>query len=113
MTLKELLFHEEGRDFAYAIIKEFVAVARSQDVPITEAEARDFLNKLIATQQPTKSSMCSDLLARQATELDFLNGHIVALAVKENINAPFNAAATFFVRALESHFREQVLVISE
>jgi len=113
MTHKELLFHEDGRNFAYAIIKEVVEVARSQDVPITEGEARDFLNKMIATQQPTKSSMCTDLLARKATELQFLNGHILALAAKQNIDTPFNLAATFFVRALESHFRDQVLVISD
>jgi len=107
LTHKELLFEDGGRDFAYAIIREFVAVANSEDLPISEEEARECLNKVIATQQPTKSSMCNDLLARLPTELDFMNGRIVDLAEKHKINAPFNAAVTFFVRALESHFVEK------
>merc|ERR1712232_1225653 len=95
------------QELANAVIKEFVAVANAEDLHVTLEDARGFLNTVMETQQPTKSSMCLNLLQRQLTELDFMNGRIVDLAEAHNIDVPFNNAFTFFVRAIESHFDER------
>merc|ERR1719189_2853594 len=89
------------------IIKEMLQVAHAEDLSISDAEARECLDAVIASQQPTKSSMCRDLLKRLPTELSFMNGRIVALAEEHGIDAPFNNAVAFFVRALESHYAKK------
>lgn len=48
--------------------------------------------------------MCMDVLAKRKSEMDFINGRIVALAEKHKLDVPMNRAMVFFVKGLESHF---------
>lgn len=48
------------------------------------------------------NSMLADILNKNKTEIDFLNGYAVKLAKKEKINLPFNNCVTELVKAKES-----------
>jgi 2-dehydropantoate 2-reductase len=66
----------------------------------------DFLFRLVAASQvkidPTAlSSMCSDLERHRTTEIDQLQGAVVALASAQGLSAPMNQAVLDLVKAAE------------
>ena len=89
---------------ADVIIKEALAVAAAEGLEVSVEEGRECLDKVIASNQANKSSMCMDILAKRVSEMDYINGRIVALAQKHGIDVPMNRAMVFFVKALESHY---------
>merc|ERR1712139_248061 len=101
---KDVYCRADAIQVADSIIKEALAVARAEGVDITDGEARECLDKVIASNQANKSSMCNDILAKRKSEIDFINVRIVVLADKHGIAAPMNRAMAFCVRGLESHY---------
>ena len=91
---------------ADSIIKETLAVAAAEGVDISEAQGRECLDKVIASNQDNKSSMAMDLDAKRKSEMDFINGRIVHMADKHGVDVPVNRSMMFLVHALESHFEE-------
>jgi len=66
----------------------------------------DFLFRLVAARQVkidpnALSSMCNDLEQRRTTEIDQLQGAVVALASAEGLRAPMNQAVLELVKAAE------------
>lgn len=104
------LFHKDiycRKDSIYVanlIIQEALAVAKAENVKITEAQAKECLDKVIASKQSNKSSMAMDIDAKRRSEIDFINGRICVLAEKHGIEVPFNRSMVFFVKGLESHY---------
>jgi 2-dehydropantoate 2-reductase len=47
------------------------------------------------------ASMRQDLLKRKPTEIDFMNGAVVALGRQHGIDCPVNAALVAIVKAIE------------
>jgi 2-dehydropantoate 2-reductase len=101
---KDVYCRPDSIPLADIVIKEVLAVARAEGLSISEEEGRECLDKVIASNQANKSSMCMDILAKRRTEIDFINGWIVKLASKHNIDVPMNRSMVFFVKALESHY---------
>merc|ERR1711918_157234 len=101
---KDIYGRNDSGFVANLIIKEALAVARAEGISISDEEARECLDKVIASNQANKSSMCMDVLAKRKSEMDFINGRIVALAEKHKLEVPFNRAMVFFVEGLESHY---------
>ena len=101
---KDIYSRKDAITVADSIIKESVAVARAEGIDITDEEGRECLDKVIASNQSNKSSMCVDILQERKSEIDFINGHILTLAEKHKIDAPMNRLMVFSVKALESHF---------
>ena len=97
--------HDSGW-LADVIIKEALAVATAEGLEVSDEEGRECLDKVIASNQANKSSMCMDILAKRVSEMDYINGRIVALAQKHGIDVPMNRAMVFFVKGLESHFAD-------
>ena len=91
---------------ADSIIKETLAVAKAEGVDISEAQGRECIDKVIASNQDNKSSMAMDLDAKRKSEMDFINGRIVHMADKHGVDVPVNRSMMFLVHALESHFEE-------
>jgi len=48
--------------------------------------------------------MCVDILNKRPTEIGFINGSVVRLAKKHNVDVPLSTAMTYFIRALESKY---------
>ena len=87
---KDIYSRKDAITVADSIIKESVAVARAEGLDITDEEGRECLDKVIASNQSNKSSMCVDALQKRKSEMDFINGRILTLAEKHKIDVPMN-----------------------
>jgi 2-dehydropantoate 2-reductase len=52
-----------------------------------------------------KPSMLQDVEARRATEIDFLNGAIVAFGERQGVDTPLNRALTSLIKGMEETWR--------
>jgi len=104
LSLREVFETPGSRVVANLLVKEGLAVAKAEGVEIPGDEADHILEKVIASRQENKTSMCVDVLKKRQSEVDFINGRVVALAQKHGIDTPVNKAMVFFVKALESKF---------
>jgi len=91
------------------VIAECVAVARNQGIVVDanlQAEIDNFF-------RPSRNiaSMLQDLRRHRTTEIDYLNGAVVALGARHDIACPVNAALTAIIKAMEaaSLFPEKML----
>ena len=90
------------RDLAWAVMAEGRAVADAQGILLDHSpeELFDFAaRREIAYDH--KPSMLQDVEAGRATEIDFLNGAIVAFGERHGVDAPLNRALTTLVKGLE------------
>jgi len=104
LSLREVFETPGSRVVADLLVKEGLAVAKAEGVNIPGDEADHILEKVIASRQENKTSMCVDVLKKRQSEVDFINGRVVALALKHGIDTPVNKAMVFFVKALEAKF---------
>lgn len=88
-----------------AIVTEVYAVAEAEGITLAWPDPSSYLAFLASTQLPSTaghhSSMLQDLARGRRTEIDFLNGAIVAIGARHGIPAPVNACIANLV-----HFRE-------
>ena len=111
LTHREVYVRKDSLYIAEIIIKEALLVIGKELGPgfITDAEGRSCLDKVIASNQANKSSMCADILAKRKSEIDFINGWICHLADKHGVldQIPMNRCMKFMVNGLESHYDEK------
>ena len=91
------------------VIAECVAVAATQGVLLDEnlqREIDDFFRP-----SHNIASMLQDLRRHRTTEIDYLNGAVVALGARHDVRCPVNAALTAIIKAMEapSLFPEKML----
>ncbi len=90
------------RELAWAIMGEGRSVADAQGIVLDRdpEELFDFAaRKEVAYDH--KPSMLQDVEARRATEIDFLNGAIVAFGDRHGVEAPLNRGLTAIVKGIE------------
>jgi 2-dehydropantoate 2-reductase len=90
------------RDLAWAVMAEGRAVADAQGIVLDQSpeELFDFAaRREIAYDH--KPSMLQDIQADRPTEIDFLNGAIVAFGEGHDVDTPLNRALTALVKGLE------------
>lgn len=104
LSLREVFETPGSRVVADLLVKEGLAVAKAEGVNIPSEEADHILTKVIASRQENKTSMCVDVLKKRQSEVDFINGRVVALALKHGLDTPVNKAMVFFVKALEAKY---------
>jgi len=104
LSLREVFETPGSRVVADLLVREGFAVAEAEGIVIPHDEAAHILDKVIASRQENKTSMCVDVLKKRQSEVDFINGRVVALAKKHGIQTPVNQAMVFFVKALEAKF---------
>jgi 2-dehydropantoate 2-reductase len=90
------------RDLAWAVMAEGRAVADAQRI-VLDRSPEDLFD--YAAQRDVaydhKPSMLQDVEAGRETEIDFLNGAIVAFGERHGVEAPLNRALTALVKGLE------------
>lgn len=79
------------------IVREVLAVAAAEGVPLDRDVA--FVNRFITSDNVT--SMLADVLRGRKTEIDFLNGAIVALGRAHGVPTPANELLVLLVEANE------------
>ncbi|MGK2933776.1 MAG: 2-dehydropantoate 2-reductase [Gemmatimonadaceae bacterium] len=102
LTCREILGDEDLLAFMRDLCAEIVAVMRARGVPIVDEEDpfRPLLGSLTALGN-NRPTMWQDLARGVRTEIDALNGVVVAEAGRLGLRAPHNAALVRFVHSRE------------
>lgn len=104
LTCREILGDEDLLAFMRDLCDEVVAVMRARGIPIVDPEDpfRPLLRSLqaLGANRPT---MWQDLLRGVRTEVDALNGAVVAEAARLGLRAPHNRALVRFIHSRERH----------
>lgn len=81
------------------VINECVAVAATQGISVEG----DLVREIDDFFRPSHNlaSMLQDLRHGHATEIDYMNGAVAALAARQNIPCPVNSALTSIIKAME------------
>jgi 2-dehydropantoate 2-reductase len=82
------------------VIDECVAVAAAEGVTFDN----EFMREIDDRFRPSHNiaSMLQDLRRRRPTEIDYMNGAVVAIAAQHGISCPVNAALTTIIKAMEA-----------
>lgn len=96
-----LLDNPHARQVMEAVCEEGYRVARALGISV----GQDLMDRVMEVATRTRenlSSMLQSVLAGKRTEIDYINGVIVAQGKEQGIPTPVNAALTNMVRALET-----------
>ena len=96
--------HDGTRDLMRGILREGVAVANAQGIPLDYLERWNAITTLLKKAVGGKSSMLQDVEKRRQTEIDVINGAIVAAGRKLGIATPYNESMVWLVKSLEETF---------
>ena len=100
----ELIEHNGTLALMRALLREVVAVAQAQGFTVDENERWDAITKVLQGARTGKSSMLQDVENRRRTEIDVINGAIVAAGQQLNILTPYNHSMVCLLKALDETF---------
>jgi 2-dehydropantoate 2-reductase len=86
------------------IVSECLAVARAEGISL-KGDLLDEINATYAGSQNTVS-MQQDLMRGRPTEIDYLNGTVVALGVRHCLECPVNQGLTRIIKAMEARSKD-------
>ncbi len=89
----------DAAELARAVALESAAVARALRVNLPFGDAWEYVRDVVASSSDARNSMTIDLAARMKTEIDHVNGAIVAAGRRLGIATPYNDALVRLVRA--------------
>ena len=84
------------------LLREAVAVAQAEGVAVDEAAMRAATRRVAVTMATQRSSTAQDLARGRPTEIDHLNGHIVARGAALGVATPANQAVWALVKLAEA-----------
>lgn len=107
LTCREMLADEDLMSFMRDLCEESIAVMRAHGLTIVDEEDpfRPIIGSLKALGK-NRPSMWQDLTRGQQTEVDAINGAIVAEGARLNVRAPHNKALVHFIHSRE---RQKIL----
>lgn len=82
------------------LIKEGVQVARANEIPLGW-DYYPYCMQYLKTAGDHKPSMLMDIEMKRRTEVDFINGKIVAYGEQAGVETPYNRMIRGLVKALE------------
>lgn len=83
------------------LVREAVAVARAEGVATSEAEVWEMIRRVMARTAGNKTSMLQDLERGVPTEVEAMNGVIVARGAKHGVATPWNRLMLRLIRGRE------------
>ncbi|MCU0690164.1 MAG: 2-dehydropantoate 2-reductase, partial [Polyangiaceae bacterium] len=106
MTCDEMLEDSDLQQFMRAVCNEIVAVQRARGVPVVDEEDpyRPVTNSQRALGK-NRPSMWQDIVRGLPTEIDAINGGVVAEAQRHGLQAPLNWGLVRMMHALERRAR--------
>jgi 2-dehydropantoate 2-reductase len=90
--------HQAGRALVFAIVAETLAVARALGLAVDADRVRRTLDMAFADHRSHQPSMLQDVLAGRPTEIETINGAIVAHAAELGLDAPVTRTLRDLVR---------------
>ncbi len=91
----------DAAELARAVALEGAAVARAMRVNLPFPDAWEYVRAIVAATSHGRNSMTVDLAGHRKTEIDQVNGAIVAAGRRHGIATPYNEALLRLVRAKE------------
>jgi 2-dehydropantoate 2-reductase len=91
------------RSLVSELVAEGIAVAAALGITL-ESDPEELIDHAARVAYDHRASMLQDVLARRRTEIDSLNGGIVAFGEQLGIPTPLNRAIAALVQGLESSF---------
>lgn len=101
-TVDALGAREDGPALALAIVAEVAAVARAKGVGVDECRMRENVLHAIREHRGHRSSMLQDVLAGRRTEIDAINGAVVAAAGELGVAVPHVRTLLQLVRLIDA-----------
>lgn len=96
--------HEGARSLMQALLQETVNVAQAQQIPLRFDERWAAILSLTQRAIGAKPSMLQDVEAHRRTEIDVINGAVVATGQRCGIATPHNQTMVWMVKAREATF---------
>jgi 2-dehydropantoate 2-reductase len=107
LSAERLLKTKEMQQLMQELLREVVAVAQAQKIPLDFDERWQAISDLLGRLAPnTKGSMLQDVEKRRRTEIDVINGAIIEAGRKFNIPTPYNNVMFWLIKALERSFED-------
>lgn len=104
-TVGELSNVPDGKALALRIVAEVASVARASGVAVDEAHIADTVLHALEHHRAHRPSMLQDVLAGRKTEIEAINGAVVAAARGVPMAAPCTEALLHLVRLVEARAR--------
>ncbi|MFX0105931.1 MAG: ketopantoate reductase family protein [Candidatus Hodarchaeota archaeon] len=82
-------------------IKEATEVAKMKNIKLPEKDYISITFDVAKKTAENKNSMLQDILNRQLTEIDFINGRILKYATELGVKVPVNEILTHLIKGLE------------
>jgi 2-dehydropantoate 2-reductase len=102
---RKLVEHQGMKHLMAELLREVVAVAHAQNIPLDYDERWAAITGLLERIAPTlKGSMPTDIENKRRTEIDVINGAIVAGGKQHHIPTPYNNAMLWLIHSLEETF---------
>ena len=102
---RQLSEHSGVLNLMQSLLREVVAVARTQDIPLSFEERWEAITGLLKGLGPNaRSSMRQDVDRRRRTEIDVINGAVVEAGRRLGIPTPYNDAMFWLMKSLEETF---------
>jgi 2-dehydropantoate 2-reductase len=105
LTVGALGRRPEGRELAAAVVAETLHIARRRGLAVDEQHVMATVAHAFAHHGGHKPSMLQDLLQQRETEIDFINGAVIAEAERLGLEAPINWTLHRLVKLLERRER--------
>ena len=100
----ELIQHEGTIALMEGLLAEVVAVAKAQGIDLDHAERWQAITGLLKQAIGARASMLQDVEANRQTEIDVVNGAIVAAGRLHSLPTPFNDAMVWMVKSLQEKY---------
>ena len=104
VTNGELPKHEATRELVRLAVEEGARVAAAKGIKLIHADPVANCLKVAELTGPNLSSMHQDVRAKRRTEVDVINGAIVAEGEKLGIPTPVNKVLTNLIKAIEATY---------
>lgn len=93
---------EDGPTLALSIVDEVLAVARASGISVDAAKVSDNVRHAIVAHRGHKPSMLQDVLAGRPTEIESINGAVVAMARRHGVPVPHTETLMQLVRLVQA-----------
>jgi 2-dehydropantoate 2-reductase len=100
----ELNEYEGTRALMRGLLTEVVAVASKQGIVLDETERWQAITGLLEKAIGARASMLQDVEANRQTEIDVINGAIVAAGERHSVPTPLNSAMVWMVKSLQAKY---------